>query len=525
MAYSQEWLEDIEALRGIFVEVYVDKEGVETPLYLSNIGYLTQDSSISFLPIITTSMSTTESLALDGSLTMSFGDIEINNFSGEYDSWLNSDIYTWVNREIRVYIGDPRWASATIEVFKSTFELIFTGVVSDIDSKGRDTINLKIRDKLEKLNTPLSEEVLGEYGSWSGGQNNQDTLKPLVFGEVFNMSPLLIDPATQEYYINNGNTEMLIELRDNGVPIYTNNGTTETLPMVSTGSISLATGKIKLGRALAGSLTASLQGIKGAVDLVTGVYSDNVYKNTVANLIAIITTKYGKDTKLSIADIDLPNFKSFDDNNQQPVGILIDSKTNLLQVCQDIASSLGAQVFMNRKGLLQLIRVGTASTTNIVIDTISDNDILHHSLAVSSKSTVSAATKIGYCKNWTTQEGLQTGIPDSHKLFFSTETVPTTIVDDSIKTLYRLSAEPEEKVTYLLNVLDASAEATRLNDFNKVPRITYKFTGTSKLFSLILGQFVTLTHNRFNLQNGKIVQVISLSPNWSSGTIEVEVLL
>jgi hypothetical protein len=532
MTYSQAWLESRTAIRCILVEVYTRKNGIETPFYMSNIGYLTEDSLTSFLPIVSTAMSVTETLSLDGSLSMSFGDIEINNLNGEYDSWLDSSTYIWVNRGIKVYIGDPSWVCTNLATVRTTFKLVFDGVIADIDSRDRETINIRVRDKLEKLNTPITEVTVGAgVGVWPGGQNNQDTIRPIVFGEVFNMTPLLIDPSTQEYLINNGNTELLIELRDNGVPIYTHNGTTAILPMPGSGTINLSTGKVRLGRALAGSLTASVQGVTGIINFDTGAYTSTTYKNTIANLIAIIVTQYGKtdiSTRLTSADIDLVNFKAFDTINTQAVGLLINDKVNMLEACQELAGSIGAQIFMTKEGKLQILRLGSLITTGLSISTITDNDILHHSLSISAKTEVVAATKIGYCKNWTTQNGLQTGIPDVHKEYFTRETIPITSIDSTTQTLYKLNSEPEEKSTLLLDSTDATNEASRLNSINILPATVYTFTGTSKLLSLILGQQVTLIHTRFNLYNsgsGRIGQVISLSPNWSSGTIEVEVLI
>ena len=78
--YTQAWLEDPTSIRGILVEVTVkDIDGVygtagsENVIYLSNIGYTTGDSQTSYLPYLTGTLQTTESMSLDGSLTMSFG--------------------------------------------------------------------------------------------------------------------------------------------------------------------------------------------------------------------------------------------------------------------------------------------------------------------------------------------------------------------------------------------------------------------------------------------------------------------
>lgn len=102
---------------------------------------------------------------------------------------------------------------------------MFDGISTDIDSKSRNVLNIKIRDKLEKLNTPVTEELLGNYFQ---GQivsesvtvnQNRNSLKPLVFGEVHNISPILADSTQLEFMVNNGPVESIIEVLDNGVPV------------------------------------------------------------------------------------------------------------------------------------------------------------------------------------------------------------------------------------------------------------------------------------------------------------------
>lgn len=534
---TQAWLENPMSIRGVLVEVVVTISGVDTTLYLSNIGYVTGSSDVTFQPVLANSISFSEAISLDSSISMSFGDLEINNYNGEFDIWLDPT-YVWTNRAIKVYVGDPLWVCNTIADVRSNFELVFNGLVADVDSKSRDSINIRVRDKLERLNAPITETKLGTYGTWgtSGGQTNQDTLRPLVFGEVHNISPLLIDPSQLEYMVNDGSTELVIEIRDNGVPIYTHNGTTVTLnvgvpPGNLTGAvIALSSGTFKMSQKVAGTITASVQGVNNSINLSTGALVTGTYSNNIANLIALICTQYGKSTtRLTAADLDLPNFAAFAAAHTEAVGIYIQDKTNVLEVCQTLAASVGAQIYMNRLGKLQLIRLGSNITTGLAVTTpITDSDILHHSLQITNKSEVVAATKIGYCRNWTTQTGLLTGIPAAHKDMFSTDEYTNTVVDSSVQTSYKLNAEPEVRETMLIVKADADAEATRLNNYYKVPKITYSFTGRSRLLSLVLGQEVTIIHNRFNLYNGgsgKVGQVIGLRPNWSEGTIDVEVII
>lgn len=520
MPYSQNWLEDTAVRRCILIKatVYDVLATSEISIYMSTTGYITSDSSVMFLPIVSGGLSFTESISEDGSTSASYGDVEIINTNGDYDSWLDSTKYVWSNRAIQLYYGDPSWVATNFTQVTTDFELIFDGIISDIDSKSRDTINLKIRDKLERLNNPITENKLGTYGTWNGGQTNQDSIRPLVFGEVHNVEPLLIDPSILEYMMNDGNTENLIELRDNGVPIYS----VADLPGGAT--VSLATGKFTLTYPIYGVLTASLQGVKNSIDLSTGNLVSGSYVNRVANLIALITTQYGKSySKLSNTDLDLDNLQTFDSANTQTVGIIITDRDNLLSVCEALASSLGAQLFFTRKGKLQLLKYGVPTSDASV--TITDNDILHHSLNIVNRTKVIAATKLAYAKNWTIQTNLLTAIPQQHKDLYATEWLTVTIKDDTIRSLYKLNVDPIQKDTYLITTANATTEATRLNDYFKTVRTTYGFTGTSKLLSLKVGQPVVLQHNRFGLSSGLSGQVVSLSPNWSKGQVGVEVLI
>ena len=636
--YTQAWLEDPTSIRGILVEVTVKDilgvygtAGSDNVIYLSNIGYISGDSQTSYLPFLTGSLQTTESISLDGALSMSFGDIEIANTNGERDAWLDSSKFIWVNRPIQVYLGDPRWQLQTItDIHDSTtggFQKIFDGIISDIDSSSRDVLNIKVRDKLQRLNEPLTDNKLGTYGTWGQGQSNQDSVRPIVFGEAFNVSPVLVDPSQLEfmfhdtnvgiiitkttagtniitcpstkglvvnapivftgsvvssanvtlasamfgglvanttYYVktidssttftisaNVGGTaitltngtavstsvmqaevrvassELVIEIRDNGVPIYTDTSvylSTNTVTRPTNAVIDYTAGKFKLTKPPSGTITASIQGAKRSIDLDTGALVEGTYVNNIANIIALIATQYGSAaTRLSASDLDLVNLKSFSLANTQAVGIAITDRTNTLQVCQDIAVSANARLFINRSGLLQLLQLGVpTSDTKVYID---DNYILHHSLQVSSKTSVSSATKVGYCRNYTPQTNLSTILPTTHNRIFQDPWLSNTVIDSTVQSNYKLDSSPVQMDTCLIKGTDSAALAKTLNDYWKVPRIVYSFTGTSKLLSLKLGQAINLTHNRFGLSSGKDGQVISLSPNWVNGTVNIEVII
>ena len=536
MSYNQTWLENPSSIRTVLIVATAQRvsDSIEVPFYFSTGGYVTTDGVI-FNPVIIGNVGFQETISDDGSVSMSFGDIELHNLNGELDYLLDNTQYIWSNRSIKVYYGDHGWKFALSGINSTNYLLIFDGVIDDVDSRSNRSVNFKVRDKLERLNAPLSENKIGTYGVWPAGQQNKDLSRPIVFGEVFNITPVLINPATLEYcfsssnpvqvadatqttsFANNGASEALLEIRDNGVPVY-NSGLT------GGAVVDLTTSTFKLTNTPAGAITCSVQGVKKSINTTTGALTAT-YTNSIPNTIAVIVTEFGKvSTKLSVTELDITSFKDFD--NTAEIGLLVQGTDNVLGVCQQLASSLGGQLIMSRTGLLRLIRFGVPLSTTIAPTvSIGVNDILYDSLNISRRFGVRAAIKLAYAKNYTIQNNLLSAIPDSHKTSFETEWLTTTASNSNIRTSYKLDLDPVEKQTALISTIDAVAEAARLNSYFDEQRTIYRFTGKPRLLSLVLGQAVTLTHPRFGLSAGKAGQVVSLSTNWIREQVEVEVVV
>lgn len=228
------WLKSQTAIRCILVEVDVKVGASVTTRFLSNQGYVTGASdtpaNTSYSPRIVGGIQISRKLSLDGNISMSFGDIELNNTDGSLDSWVED---FWANRSIRIYLGDVTWV-------RSDFRQVFGGITTGIDTRKRDRINIKLSDKLQRLNNPVSEVKL------EGSTSRADELIPLLFGECHNIVPLLVDPAINEYQVHNGPIEGVFEVRDNGIPV----GFTH-LP---------ALGKFRLNQQPSGQVTCSAQG-------------------------------------------------------------------------------------------------------------------------------------------------------------------------------------------------------------------------------------------------------------------------
>jgi hypothetical protein len=490
------WLSDPAVPRIVLLEVKVKSNGQEITRYLSTGAFISSSTDSPpdqyYEPILVGGLQFTEKLDIDGNGGLSGGDIDVANYGGERDVWLD-DI--WDNRDIIAWIGDPRWN-------KSDFQMIFNGVVATIDSKSKDTLTLQLRDKLQRLNSPVTDKKVGGTGT------NKDEVVSLTFGEAHNVTPTSVTDTNAgttgqylTYKIHDGPVEDIIEVRDNGIPVsFTKN---------------VSNGTFVLSNASFGTVTASVQGDKNPT-----------YVTTIAGIVKRLATGYGTaTTRYATSDIDASSFASFDIDHPQQVGVFVSGGDNLLTTCQDIAHSVDARLVTSRLGLLKLLQVRIPSV-NEVAYAITQDVMTKNSLKISSRPLVKASVTLGFNKNWTVQENLATNIPDEHKKMYGEEWLSVTSTNDAAKADYKLNDAPPQTDTMLLTRVTAQAEADRRRDMWSVPRTVLQFEGTAELIgALSLGMPVSITHPRFGLANGKNGIVTTLSPNWFTGRITVEVLV
>jgi hypothetical protein len=484
------WLKSSAAYRVVLIEAAVQIGGVESVVYFATKPFTTgpgdAPANTTYLPIATVGRLFTERLLLDGEGGLSAGELELENVGGARDAWAGPG-YIWNNRSIKAYIGDVRWGRAD-------FRMIFNGIVADIAPRGRQALALKLRDKMQRLNTPVSEAKLGGTGE------QRDALLPIALGQVFNVTPLLINAAILKYQVHAGAIDSIIEVRDNGAPVAFTPG--------------LAAGTFQLQSAPAGVVTASVRGA------AAGGYVD-----TAAQLVKRLVTSYGKASdRFTDADIDLANIAAFDAVHQQSLGVYSTARQNVLAACQMLLGSVGAQLVMSRLGLARLIKVALPGAGTPVV--IRPEHMVDGTLQPAARTDVVGAVKLGFARAWTAQDaGTLANLPEVHKALFSEEWLSTTKTDQATLATYRLNAEPVQVDTMLLTRADADAEAQRRLDLWKVPRTTYEFEGVPELLSLELGQAVTVYAPRFGMDAGVTGIVISLAPDWETGRVTVGFLV
>jgi len=470
------WLDSNTALRCMLFEV----ESSAGTRYLSNTMYNSSSATTRYEAVVAGGLVVTESISMDADASLSTGDIEIYNNDGARDSWLDD---VWANRSVQAFLGDVRWDRAD-------FRQVFKGVVIDIGSKSRDRLNLRLTNQLERLNTPVTDVKVG------GNATNPDALVPKLLGEGSNFTPVQTNPNTLEYAF--GGEERLIEARLDGKPREI--------------TVDLTTGRFKFTSNIeGGQVTCSAQGVR----------YNGAYVNTIGKLVQYLVTQCGKaSTRFTTDELDAAQLAAFEAAHPQPVGLPLLERTNVLVAVQQLAGSVGAQLVPSMAGKLRLIQFVIPTSASIEIR---QSQQIDRSITIANRTEVRAAVKVGYNRNWTVQNNLQTLLSARDKELYSQEWSSVTSSDAAVQATYRRDAEPVQIDTCLLRKVDAQAEADRRLAIVKVPRTTYRFEATAAQLLTELGSTVKLYSNRFGLAAGKPGLVTSRSVNWGTLRITMEV--
>lgn len=523
-----DWMTSQDSIRTILVHI----ENVDSATqYLSNKPYVTEGGdtppSVSYTPCLTGSLSFTEQLDIaGGTASIGYGTLDVNNHDGRYDHWIN---FIWKNKPIKIFLGDPRWV-------RSDFIQIFDGVIDDVTFNNRSAIQIQLYNKLERLNSAVSEKTITQlYPTTAnelnpnitpiipvnpsnatkpvGANQNRESILPLCFGECFNVSPvkistLLTGGGTNKdiYMVHDGPIEQILEVRDNGVPLTEGSGYT----------VNLSEGTFELLRAQFGTITCDVQGAKPS----------GTYLSTIGQIIPHIVLNYGptEGIKYTLAEIDSGTFALY----TQSVGIYITDRENVFDICQQLANSVGAQLTQSYDSKLSIARVslpGFSVPEPIVLD-ITESNTLYQGISIRERIQVKGSVKLAYAKNFTEQsDGMAGAVPPESLDIYKKPNQYTVQKDDTVIANYGLTTQPEEEVTLLIDEDEAKAEALRRLNLFKEQRTIYEIQGRMDFITMVPGLAVTLQNYRFGLSTPKEGVVVQTSKDWVTGKTTIGVLV
>ena len=475
-AEYQAWLKDDNQERAILVEAkYYDTS--------EKVRYMATHSFVS-LPTDTPANTVYDDLivsvpSIQSQVGMSFGvgNIDLVN-DGSLDVWLND---AWDGRGLSLLIGDPTWA-------RDDFRQIASLVTEAFEVVNNNKMRIRVRDKREKLN------VNAQNNYYTSGEAFGKPI-PLTVGQVFNITPVLINASTHQYQVHDGQINAISQVRDSGVPVsFTAN---------------LSTGTFVLSSQPSGVITCDVQGAKPS----------GTYLTKTADIVEYLV----KREALVSSDLDAASFTAFNTTVPYILGAYIPSRANLISVIDKITASTGSYWLFNRAGKMVLWQLD--DVTGTAIASFDADDVLDNTFNFIDSELPYARAAIGYQKNHTIQTALAGSVSEANRNLYSVVNQVAKSDNTAILTAHPLAVQPDALDSLIFLVADGATEAARVLALRDVVRFVYEATFSTGPFELKLGDEVSVIYPRFGFENGKNVIVVGLDEQPSSNKIKVRFFL
>ena len=471
------WLETPDKIRTLLVEIgYVDG-GTPGTIYVSTHNFISGSSddpaNQPYDDFVELDLSYRRSLSevFVGRSTISRGEVRI----ALVDEAMEYLDYYFDKQAIAIYLGDPSWE-------KADFRQIMSGVVKNRQVT-RSHIIFSIRDDAELLEQPFAMSTVE-----SGPSRGQ--VVPLCFGEVFNVSPVLIDPADDTYQVHDGPIEDILAVRDNGLDV---TGFTKDI----------VNGQFSLDVPASGTLTVDVKGAKPTTGF-TG-YQPRAYQ-----MVRQILTNY---SDIPAEQIDTTGLTAMNTAFPCECGLYISNDGyTIIQAIDDIIRSVAGYWHFNKSGVFTVGSLfdsaGAGSTINLGAD-----DIEEFGVSVRREVAPKTSVRIGYKRNWTVQQanGLADTVTTEAFDLLSTEFSIAEYEDASVATSYPDSERGVENGGLVALEVFARAIARLLGGLELKKHTVYEVASFGPSFKVNLGDTVNVTYPLLGFEDGVATTVVGVN--------------
>lgn len=446
--------------------------------------------------------------ATSGSSKLESGETVIANADGALDGWLD---YGFDGQPVVI-----RYSTDGAGAYPAAWSVVFQGVGESLDANWTELV-YKLRDKQYLFTVPaLTNKYLGNNALPAGVEgvatDLKDHVKPKVFGQVYQMSPPLVNTSKLTYQVNDGAVSAISGVYDRGIPLTagTNYATVALLlssvPAAGRYNTCLAEGYFQLGATPDGQVTADvLQGATAAL-------------RTAAQVLQQIALASG----LPLGEISSTDVAVLDGLNSAVVGVMSNSDSETFQSLMDeVATSVGAWYGFDTSGALRMGRLSTPSgIPTLYLDEARFSERIERRSA-HDNNVPAWSVQVNYSKVYTTQTDLAAGVSNTLKAFLAQAIRAKKQEDAAVKLRHKL-ATPIVVDSLLTTETDAGTEAARLLALQSVRRDVFDVTIPVELLPatpLVFLDVVSLTVSRFGLASGKMFRLIGLNYQLAAGQI------
>lgn len=454
-----------------------------------------------------------------GPSRVSYGEMRLANDDGGLDTLRTT--YAFAGWPATLRIGDP---SLTYD----TFEVLMSGKPQQVFFNFAD-LSVTLRDRLQDFNKPMQEtKYLGNNvlpNGLEGGELLKDKPKPLLFGRVQNITPVLVNVAKLAYQVNDGPVEYLPTVYDRGVALTRGADYTSSADMMAnqpgTGTFRcwMAGGYFRIGATPTGSITCDCadKWIIGATEVDLG--------NTAAQVAYRIIDR---SPDVSMSDVNAGDMTALDLKNNATVGVWVADESTFTSALDAVLGSVGAWYGFDRfdKVRMQRHEAPTGVTGVCVFKMFSpsvdaaliDFDILDCRFLPTSdpdRGIPIYEVQLDYGRNYTiqTRDDLAiSGITLDRIQFLVVQYRTAKSTNSTLRNSWPL-ATTKKVTTQLISQTAAQIEADRILSIYQAPHdfVEIDTPLTSELVATVdIGVQVVLQIPRFNYQNGKAMKVIGM---------------
>lgn len=364
-------------------------------------------------------------------------------------------------------------------------------------------VRLQLRDPTAVLDRPL---LTSRYGGTNVPPNGVDGTpedlkgrpKPLFWGRVFNVTPLLVNASKLIYQVNDGTCFDIPAVYDRGSALSRGLDYADLASMLSSAPAAgtyrawQGGGYFRLGASPAGQVTCD-----AVRDGVPGQHS-------AAHVLGRIAVHMG----LPVEALDATDQAALEQAAPYEVGVWVDGADTAVAVMDRVAASVGAWYGFDRRGFLRMGRL--AAPAGAPVSELTEASIV--SLERSAGQALPAwRVTVNYAINHTPQASdLAGSVSAERRAWLAASTRSVAAQRNSVLSLHKLAPDMTRD-TALVWPADAQAETARLLGLHSVRRDTYQVAvrlASHEVATVDLGAVLRLTWPRYGLDLGRLFVVI-----------------
>lgn len=430
------------------------------------------------------------------------GEIVLANVEGRLDAWLTT--YGFSGRAILIKRLSSQRAAY------SSAEIVFKGTIESVDTPNAlDSITLRLTDRRLELDKPLQNNRYGgtttsgaSVNVADGTADMKDKIKPLVYGKVFLIEPVKVNPFDLIYQVSDGAVASIVAY-DKGVPLV-NAGNFTTPALLKAATLRAGT--------YGTCLTSGLFRYGGTVlvpraDVVEGSTAN---LRTAASCVDRMMTKMGLNGPSNMSGA---TWSALSALAPQEVGIYVTTDRTALDVMSEVLASIGGWIAPNSLGIFEVGRLSAPAATaawTLRLDKQSGATASLIKCPDSDKKLPFWRVVLNYLRVWSPYDAnaVADSLTDTRKSFLTTEWRESKAEQSSVKDK-DLLAEELTKDTLLTTQADADAEAARLLALYSVDRVMLTCdVSRADAAPILMGSTGAVTWARYGFASGKKMVVI-----------------